>query len=85
MQGNLDVSGVVRAQSFLQYSDRRLKENIVPIAPPLECIKKMEGKRYCWKDEVSFGRKMKDESSPQEFGLIAQVLKFTLNLAILIE
>jgi hypothetical protein len=82
LQGNLDISGIVRAQCFLQYSDQRLKRNIKPIPSPLECIQKLEGRTYTWKEDAAINhqetpnRTHSEGSARQEFGLIAQVCPF---------
>ena len=51
--GSLDVSrGYVKALSFIQVSDERLKTNITDITDALSIVSKLRGKRYEWKDPV---------------------------------
>ncbi len=45
----LTVAGRVLATGFLYSSDRRLKDNITPLAGSLEKIMKLSGYSYTWK------------------------------------
>ena len=45
------VNGPVFAQSFIQTSSRRFKEDIKPIEEPLEKISKLKGVRFTWNEE----------------------------------
>lgn len=45
----LDVSGSIRATSFLYSSDRRLKKNILPIEDPMQKLLDLNGVMFDWK------------------------------------
>ncbi len=48
---DVEVLGTVTADSVIETSTRRLKENIQPIENPLELIQQLQGVRYDWKAE----------------------------------
>jgi len=50
--GNLQVEGVVRARSFVQYSDLRLKTNVLDLVDALTIVSNLQGKSYCWRKGV---------------------------------
>ena len=47
----MQVDGSLSAQAFIQTSTRRYKENVQPIAEPIEKIKQLEGVTFNWKPE----------------------------------
>lgn len=59
--GNVNVVGNVNANSFIYNSDISLKENIKPLANPLDKVNQLQGVSFNWKKD---GR--------QSIGLIAQ-------------
>lgn len=78
VSNRLNYNGVLHAYDFIGYgtSDRRLKENIVPIANPLEKLSQISGYSFKWKDG-------NDSYSGDDYGVIAQeVEKILPNMVI---
>jgi hypothetical protein len=48
---SMTVSGSTTASSFVYTSDRRLKENVIPIASALEKINALKGIHFTWKKD----------------------------------
>jgi hypothetical protein len=71
--GALTVNGEVKAKAFIQYSDIRLKTNIDEIVDAVNVIRKLEGKTYTWRKDVT-------EQSPgrRVIGMIAQEVRKVL-------
>jgi hypothetical protein len=61
LPNNSDASGQVKANAFVTYSSLRYKNNIKPIANPLDKIANLRGVTYNWKD-----------SGEPDVGLIAE-------------
>lgn len=57
------VNGSVSAQSFIQTSSRRFKNEVKPIEQPLEKIAKLQGVRFTWN---------KEQGGRQDIGFIAE-------------
>jgi hypothetical protein len=55
------VQGSIHAYEFIQYSDRRLKDNIEGIHQALSLVSKLRGTKYTWK-----------RNGRRAYGLIAQ-------------
>lgn len=77
VEGNLQVSGIIKAKEFLQFSDLRLKANIREIVDALSIVQRLEGKQYRWKKHQTTNRDSQDDASQlynsnKVFGLIAQ-------------
>jgi hypothetical protein len=68
MQGSLQVNGSVRATSFVQFSDLRLKANILEIKEALSIVARLQGKTYTWKH----GDADSETGGKRVLGLIAQ-------------
>ena len=47
----LDINGGLQAIAILNLSDRRLKEDILPITDPLAQVRKLRGVRFVWKKD----------------------------------
>jgi hypothetical protein len=58
----LDVSGIVRATSFSETSDKRLKENIKKIDNSLSTLKKLRGVTYTLKPDYKKSTSLKDSN-----------------------
>ncbi len=79
VEGGLTVEGVARFETPLLYptsaptsaSDRRLKENIVPLTNSLQLLRRLHGVTYKWVN----GHDMDDK---EHVGLIAQQVKEVL-------
>ena len=69
---NLNVNGEITATGDITAfysSDRRLKENIIPINKPLEKLKNINGYYFNWKN---------DKTKKRDIGVIAQEIEETL-------
>lgn len=67
---NLNVNGIVRAQTFQQYSDLRLKSNIEDLVDALNIVTSLKGKTYQWKKGSD--PSANETSGNRVIGLIAQ-------------
>ena len=84
--GSLDVQGVVRAQSFVQFSDIRFKTNVEDITDALNIVTQLRGKKYEWKDSINGNTTSKGLSGGKKvIGLIAQEVKRVLPEAVLTD
>jgi hypothetical protein len=73
--GDLNIDGTARARAFLQYSDIRLKTDVIDVVDALETISKLKGVSYRWKPGV----KHESENAMQRvMGLIAQDVQHVL-------
>eukprot|EP01104_Vermistella_antarctica_P019973 TRINITY_DN820_c1_g1_i1.p1 TRINITY_DN820_c1_g1~~TRINITY_DN820_c1_g1_i1.p1 ORF type:complete len:1000 (-),score=250.74 TRINITY_DN820_c1_g1_i1:661-3660(-) len=70
VQGNLDVKGLVRAQGFQAYSDRRLKTDINDLMDAVQIVMQLQGKTYQWKENNMAG--IDTQGGKRVIGLIAQ-------------
>jgi hypothetical protein len=61
----IDVTGTVRATSFIYSSDRRLKQDIAPISDPLIKISQLMGVSFVWKSGTP-------KAGEHDVGVIAQ-------------
>lgn len=73
LPGSLKVNGVVKAHAFIQFSDLRLKANIQELTDAVNIISQLEGKSYCWKNDVGIGH---ETGGRRVIGLIAQQVKY---------
>lgn len=72
VEGGLTVDGVARFETALSYpSDRRLKENLVPLTNSLQLLRRLHGVTYKWVNEH-------DIDDKEHVGLIAQQVKEVL-------
>lgn len=69
VQGNILSSGTMKASQFLVNSDRRLKENIEPIANSLEKLDALQGYTYTY---------INDSNQQRHMGLMAQEVEAVL-------
>ncbi|MES2803657.1 MAG: tail fiber domain-containing protein [Bdellovibrionota bacterium] len=69
----LEVSGSVKATTFISTSDRRLKMNIAPVAG-FDIIGKLRGVRYNWK-----------ANGQEEYGVIAQEVEKVIPSAVITD
>lgn len=76
IDNNLEVDGIVRAKSFQQYSDIRLKTNIGDIADAMDIVQSLHGKTYQWKKGISPAQG--EVGGRRVIGLIAQEVKEVL-------
>eukprot|EP01119_Soliformovum_irregulare_P017090 TRINITY_DN502_c0_g1_i2.p1 TRINITY_DN502_c0_g1~~TRINITY_DN502_c0_g1_i2.p1 ORF type:complete len:563 (+),score=115.39 TRINITY_DN502_c0_g1_i2:109-1689(+) len=77
IDGPLEVNGAVKARAFLQFSDLRLKTNIVELVDALDIVSKLEGKSYEWKEGV-FADGAQVPAGGRVIGLIAQEVQKVL-------
>ena len=76
---NLRVNGIVKAFSFQQWSDLRLKTDVVEIIDAMEIVSQLHGKKYKWKpDQVEKYNLNPDLGENQTIGLIAQEVRAVL-------
>jgi len=68
--GNLEVRGNIKARSFIQYSDIRLKTNIMDLTDAVNMLSKLQGKYYKWKK--NFDDLSESSGGRRVIGLIAQ-------------
>ena len=73
MWGPLVVNNWIKAVSYLQISDKRLKTNIKDITDALKIVSKLKGRTYQWIDENQLGN-----GGPMVIGLIAQEVQAVL-------
>lgn len=70
VNGSLDVRGNVRAYSFTQFSDLRLKTDIEDIVDAIKIVTSLQGKTYRWRNG--------EENGNRVIGLIAQEVQKVL-------
>ena len=75
IESNLDVFGAVKAQAFYQFSDLRLKTNVMDIVDAIDIVTRLQGKRYEWKDQQNENTA---SGGPRVIGLIAQEVQKVL-------
>lgn len=75
---SLEVHGVVRAQSFIQFSDLRLKTDISDLKDAVKLISQLEGKTFVWKDD----QLPQETGGKRVIGLIAQQVQKILPEAV---
>ncbi len=68
----LEVSGIVYAQDFYTYSDKRYKKEIEPIKTALSNVIKLQPVMYYWRKDEFPDKKF---DSKKHIGLIAQELE----------
>jgi hypothetical protein len=71
--GNVVVDGNVTCTALFQTSDKRLKEDIAPIARPLSTLMGIRGVTYAWKNK---------EEGEKDVGFIAQELEKVYPVAV---
>jgi hypothetical protein len=76
--GNLNVKGHLKAKSFSQLSDSRLKTNITAISNALQIVSKLKGKKYQWKQDSSSLSNIGKPEAEHVIGLIAQEVEKVL-------
>jgi hypothetical protein len=69
--GNI-VCTTIRSNGFIEPSDERLKNNIVPISGALDKVKQIQGVTYNWNKELEKNKNL-DEGT--QYGVIAQELE----------
>lgn len=80
--GSLHVKGEIVAKAFMQFSDERLKTNIVDLVDALQIVTSLQGKSYQWKADTG----QPNEGGKRVIGLIAQeVQKVLPEVSIVIE
>jgi len=75
VSGDLHVAGFVRAKSYIQYSDIRLKTNITDLVDAMQIVTSLQGKTYNWKNDPEYIGEM---GSKRTIGLIAQEVQKVL-------
>jgi len=78
-EGRIDATNDIVAFSS---SDRRLKENIVPIDNALEKVKQISGVEFSWKPLTLLEKKSIHGHSGKDIGIIAQEIEEVLPLAV---
>jgi len=80
IDGNLQVTGYVKAQAFFQFSDLRLKTNVEDLVGALDIISNLKGKSYQWKaDQLEMENDgVSDKKVSRTIGLIAQEVQLVI-------
>lgn len=76
IDSNLSVNGDIRAKSFLQYSDLRLKTSITDIVDAMSIVTSLKGKSFQWKKGVC--PSSNEVGGKRVIGLIAQEVQEVL-------
>ena len=80
----LDVNGVIRANSILVTSDKRLKKNIESIKNPISIVSKLNGYTYNW-DKSSFKSDKIQLDDSKQIGFLAQELEGVIPEAVFVD
>jgi len=80
IDGNLQVTGYVKAQAFFQFSDLRLKTSVEDLVGALDIISNLKGKSYQWKaDQLDMENDgVSDKKVSRTIGLIAQEVQLVI-------
>jgi len=74
LPNSLEVNGDVKARAYLQFSDIRLKTNVLDLVDALSIVTALQGKSYEWKK----GTIMENTGGQRVIGLIAQEVQKVL-------